>query len=631
MCGKNGWTRGGILAWALLLCAGLPACSVAAQSALFTDDFDAGTSAANWRTFDTGDATANFAYDYSAVGIPPAPRSVGGTTIGLRFSVNNISGATHAISAYPVGQSFSGDYLLKFDLWLNYNGGPGGGTGSTEFSIAGINHTGTQVHWPENPASDGFSFAVTGEGGAWEDYRAYRGPTMRSGVYIAGSQNHTHSFYQALFPSPTYETQGAPGKHWVEVEISQRDGAIEWRLNGTVISTRIDTAYTEGNLLLGYMDTFTSIANPAADNFVIYDNVRIETFPPPDCNQNGVDDAIDIADGTSLDCNATGVPDECETCIGGDFDGSGVVDLADYAGLANCLAGPGTPPNPADSDCRPHCLRTFDSDDDNDNDLADTAVFQAAFHTGPIPPRPPDAMTGSAFVAEVADLPLATREQRILQEITSGNLPNFLRTFVPIGVSGFVGGQQRSATYHVMPDYLCVGADDDFLRMPMTPATAQAIADAFECLLTTRKMVDDIYTQAAVKLAPSPINPQTTDITLVTTFYQHNLTIEQQRVAAGGELGELIGGIKKDVVITPLLASNPGRVAIYGWHQLNGQPIQPLYLGHVDGYVDYSHGIRLVRDTMVVDDVEMSVADVLADPNLAGLLSDEGVIPNPRY
>ena len=51
----------------------------------------------------------------------------------------------------------------------------------------------------------------------------------------------------------------------------------------------------------------------------------------------------------------------------------------------------------------------------------------------------------------------------------------------------------------------------------MTPATAQAIADTFECLLTTRKMCDDIYVQATVKLAPSPINPQTTDITLVTT------------------------------------------------------------------------------------------------------------------
>ena len=58
---------------------------------------------------------------------------------------------------------------------------------------------------------------------------------------------------------------------------------------------------------------------------------------------------------------------------------------------------------------------------------------------------------------------------------------------------------------------------------------------------------------------------------------------------------------------------------------------QPLYLGHVDWYVDYSHGIRLVRQQMTVEGVEMSVADVLADPDLHVLLSDEGVVTNPRY
>jgi hypothetical protein len=31
-----------------------------------------------------------------------------------------------------------------------------------------------------------------------------------------------------------------------------------------------------------------------------------------DCNQNGVEDSIDLADVTSLDCNANGVPDECD-------------------------------------------------------------------------------------------------------------------------------------------------------------------------------------------------------------------------------------------------------------------------------------------------------------------------------
>ena len=50
----------------------------------------------------------------------------------------------------------------------------------------------------------------------------------------------------------------------------------------------------------------------------------------------------------------------------------------------------------------------------------------------------------------------------------------------------------------------------------------------------------------------------------------------------------------------------------------------------MDWYVDYSHGIRLVKQQMIVDGVPMSVADVLADPNLCVLLSDEGVVTNPE-
>ncbi len=35
-----------------------------------------------------------------------------------------------------------------------------------------------------------------------------------------------------------------------------------------------------------------------------------------DCNNNGIDDAIDISSGTSQDCNANGIPDECESAGG---------------------------------------------------------------------------------------------------------------------------------------------------------------------------------------------------------------------------------------------------------------------------------------------------------------------------
>ena len=87
--------------------------------------------------------------------------------------------STAAVNIYPKGQSFSGNFALKFDLWLNYPGGAGGinSTGSTEFAIFGLNHLGTQVNWVPATASssDGVWFGMDGEGGTSEDYRAYLG------------------------------------------------------------------------------------------------------------------------------------------------------------------------------------------------------------------------------------------------------------------------------------------------------------------------------------------------------------------------------------------------------------------------------------------------------------------------
>lgn len=53
--------------------------------------------------------------------------------------------------------------------------------------------------------------------------------------------------------------------------------------------------------------------------------------------------------------------------------------------------------------------------------------------------------------------------------------------------------------------------------------------------------------------------------------------------------------------------------------------------GDGDFYADYGHGIRLVKDRMIAQGVEMSTAAVLAHPTLHVLLSDEGVVTNPRY
>jgi hypothetical protein len=249
-----------------------------------------------------------------------------------------------------------------------------------------------------------------------------------------------------------------------------------------------------------------------------------------------------------------------------------------------------------------------------------------------LPERSPNAPGASELIRRVEDLDLATRESEIISQVLSGNVPNFLRKLCPIQITNVVQGRTNTAKFYVTPDYLAIGSDDDYFLAPISPGAAQIIADALRCSLPTRKMVDDIYRSAQLKLAPSPI-PPTPAMTTVTVFNNHNEIIRTRRTEflPNFPLGTLIAGHKKDVVISPKLPKARGKVAIYGWHEATGKPIQPLYLGHNDSWVDYSQCTRLVQQKLEVNGATASLAQVLADTAVAGLLSDEGPISNPRY
>lgn len=244
-----------------------------------------------------------------------------------------------------------------------------------------------------------------------------------------------------------------------------------------------------------------------------------------------------------------------------------------------------------------------------------------------IPQRQANALSGSAFIASVASLPRDERELAIRRELLAGNIPAFLRTLRTVEVTGVGPDSARhTVAFEVMPDYLAIGSDDDFVRMPMNPYTAQAFCDAFGFVLPTRKMVNDIWAAASVHVEPRPL---TQDRDAPLTFLQHHRIIEEQ--LAGKGRGMFVAGIKKDVVVTNRLLEKANRVAIFGWHYLNGEPIQPVYAGHVDWYVDYSHGIRPVRRWLLVDGVRRSYEAILADSARRHLLSDEGAMTVLRY
>jgi hypothetical protein len=64
---------------------------------------------------------------------------------------------------------------------------------------------------------------------------------------------------------------------------------------------------------------------------------------PPDCNSNGVEDFLDIMDGTSLDQNGNGIPDECESACPADVNGDSIVDVLDLLAVLAAWGAAGGP------------------------------------------------------------------------------------------------------------------------------------------------------------------------------------------------------------------------------------------------------------------------------------------------
>jgi hypothetical protein len=243
-------------------------------------------------------------------------------------------------------------------------------------------------------------------------------------------------------------------------------------------------------------------------------------------------------------------------------------------------------------------------------------------------PERSSSTTGHQFYHQSFAMKWAARDSFAVKEVLAGNIPGFLKKFTAINVSIFdsLHGKTINATYYVSPDYLSIGNDQDWARINITPLAAQKIADSFHCFLPTRKMADDIYKAASVKLEPVPMYAFRDS---TPTMWHHHLIIEGQRKGRKG----LIAGIQKDVVISGKISRDPrpDRVAIYGWHKLDGKPIQPLYTGHIYWWVDYSQGIRLVYRDIKVNGRWMDYREVLKDPLLQKLLCDEEFCDFYRY
>jgi len=136
-----------------------------AQTQVYSENFDVDTTA-NWTVnkMTGGDNRADIFFDYSTVGIPPAPNS-GGTTRGLKLQANltpALGVFPSGVSVSPNGFSITENFEMHWDMWINYNGPlNGGGSGSTQIAGGGYGTAGTSV----NVAGSGIDAIIIGASG----------------------------------------------------------------------------------------------------------------------------------------------------------------------------------------------------------------------------------------------------------------------------------------------------------------------------------------------------------------------------------------------------------------------------------------------------------------------------------
>lgn len=246
--------------------------------------------------------------------------------------------------------------------------------------------------------------------------------------------------------------------------------------------------------------------------------------------------------------------------------------------------------------------------------------------------KPASNLKGWDFIWEVDKLGYWAMDDRIVEEVLAGNVPSALRTFrkviykTAVDKSVPVLEKSHKIEMWVLPDYIAVGTDEDFVRMPMSTIAAQKIADALYCSLPTTYLVDRINEAAEGSIDIFPFYPVGSRNMRAYCFLDSNNAINALFKAKGYHFGQFISGLKKDLVLTCEIERNPkyeNNIAIYGWHHPDGHPQQPLFLRHANYYSDYSHGARMIWRTIKIDGKEYDIRKVMENPQLYRLVSDE--------
>lgn len=232
---------------------------------------------------------------------------------------------------------------------------------------------------------------------------------------------------------------------------------------------------------------------------------------------------------------------------------------------------------------------------------------------------------GEDMARALEPMTIKEREIAALELLQRGYFPDSLRNLKSVKVRA----NGHELTYWITPDYLSLGHDFNYVLLPLAWVSVKKLAKSWGFVLPTTKMVDQIFKQADRVIWPRALPPKREMVEMPYILHHNRWILAQE--ALEPVPGMLFAGHKKDIVMSSQLLSRKDKIAIYGWQNIvAGENIQPLCLWHGKNYVDYSHGIRLVANKVLVDGKMMAIQDVLSNPELAPMISYEGTLAVDR-
>ena len=269
--------------------------------------------------------------------------------------------------------------------------------------------------------------------------------------------------------------------------------------------------------------------------------------------------------------------------------------------------------------------------------------WSPATRAGRFPPRDKSAIGGRAFMEKIkgegAPSDWVKRENAIVAELSAGNMPDNLLKWIKIDLTYTGKSGTLTGTVEVLPDYLAIGSNDDYVHVPLDPVSAQRIADRFDAILPTARICHAIYLRRrrTASMRSSALLPgrqrsqgreerraQTSSAAISSTPRRFRPLVR------GHFTRRTRGRPKKDVVIAKRLHSEPERIAFHGFYDSAEFPHEPCYenptkaaarvqQGSADtcaqpAVLRLQPGRPLVHPSMTINGKQKMVADVLADP-----------------